>query len=819
MAETFADVALQLYECGYEPLPSSVDKVPCIGYEWQKVPIDDLVVDTWVNGFGDRNASVRLGQEINEGQFLAFLDVDVYDKEVSTNLLHFIKTRLGRNIMVRVGNAPKFGILVLAESIDHKEESDLYTSDGKRHKLELLNRGQQVLLYGTARKVSKAPDSGTFTYRWNAAGRELLKRNVKDLPVLTQHDWTYIKDEFYKLARAKKWQTKRSAKRSLERDIVAGRSSPGEMEESAVAFLEHYKQPTASLADLETLLKHIPPDVPNDTWFRCLAAIHFEAGGSEEGFKLADKWSSGAFLGHPPVNYLGTEDVRTRYYSFKDTPTRDRATVGTLRALAKEYGYLPAPKVEYASGLEAEDQIEVIATTEDITEDLPPMLKAVCRYYIDSCVDLYSPIMAVMTALHLVAFCTQRCYAASRLNVVTRSNFYHLQVMPSGAGKATAPKVLSSLLQDLMPYERAGGIVQDIGSAEGFKEHLAHNPNMLWVQDEIADLLMAHSAGKTWDVRRTLKEFYSKSGEWFQGRKLAVSRGRTPLPDIYGPHLSVIGSTTPELISRAITGTDSVDGFLNRFMPVYAAVEDLVSLPLNVKRPTETPPEVRDWFSDLDNFLNFGVKEASVEQPVMIKLHEDLAHDAKMMRERSVRIGGIEGAMRARQSENTTKVALCYQLALDPESQWIQAEAWHWAKRYVNQSIITMKMLLSKSISTDSIDLDDKDVMEYVRSTVESPQMIAKNPAYAAAKQYLSVGLVPDWVLKTHVAKTVKLHRELSHSVETLIEAGRIAALTRTTLETEFGIKRSNRAQKTLYFFDPLKKKEIFTALKSAGEK
>lgn len=813
MTETFADVALKLYKCGYEPLPSNKDKAPCLVH-WQKAPIDKLVIDSWLDEYGDRNASVRLGQEINPGQYLAFLDVDVRDREVSTNLLHFIKDQLGKQIMVRVGNAPKFGVLVLAESIDHKELSEAYFSDDeKKHQLELLNRGQQVLLYGTANKVSKAPASGEFTYRWNAAGRELLKRNVKDLPVLTERHWTYIKDEFYKLARTKKWRTRGSAN-SLRRN----QENNDEQADSAVAYLTHYKQPSASLADLETLLKHVPPDVSNDTWFRCLAAVHFETSGSDDGLDLVERWSSGAFLGHPPHNYAGPDDVRTRYRSFKDGELRDKCTAGTLRTLAKSYGYIPAPRVEFVSGLEAEDQIEVIATTEDITEDLPPVLKAASQYYINSCVDLYAPIMAVMTALHLVSFCSQRCFAANRLNVLTRANFYHLQVMPSGAGKATAFTVLNRLLEELMPYERAGGIVRDIGSAEGLQEYISLHPNTLWTQDEIADLLMAHSAGKTWDVRRNLKEYYSKSGEWHRQRVLVASKTRKELPDVFGPHLSVIGSTTPERVSAAITGSDSVDGFLNRFIPVYAAFEDYVALPLDVAPQQGAPTEVADWFNALDNYLNFGV-EASAENPVVLKLHPDLADDARRLRVRAVQAGGLEGSLRARQGENTTKIALVYQLALDPESQTIDAEAWTWAKRYVNQSIITMKMLLNKSIGLEGTELEEKDVMRTVQGLVESPQALAGIPAYGMAKQYLSIGLVPDWVLKSHVAKTTRLHRELGHSLETLIESGRVAAVTRRTLETEFGAKRSNRAAKTVYYFNPVKKKEILAALKKRGKK
>lgn len=49
-------------------------------------------------------------------------------------------------------------------------------------------------------------------------------------------------------------------------------------------------------------------------WFNALRAIHYETGGSEWGFELADSWSS---QGH---NYKGSEDVRKHWVSIKPGP-------------------------------------------------------------------------------------------------------------------------------------------------------------------------------------------------------------------------------------------------------------------------------------------------------------------------------------------------------------------------------------------------------------------------------------------------------------------------------------------------------------------
>ncbi len=85
----------------------------------------------------------------------------------------------------------------------------------------------------------------------------------------------------------------------------------------------------ASIEQLEHELSGIDSGCGYDRWFRVLAAIKYETEASNEGFALADRWSS---EGH---NYKGTNDVE-RYWRYIDINHPNPITIGTLKRMAKE---------------------------------------------------------------------------------------------------------------------------------------------------------------------------------------------------------------------------------------------------------------------------------------------------------------------------------------------------------------------------------------------------------------------------------------------------------------------------------------------------
>src|SRR5687767_2593098 len=86
-----------------------------------------------------------------------------------------------------------------------------------------------------------------------------------------------------------------------------------------------------ALRQLALMVDRLDPDCRYDDWFRILAAVHHETGGSDEGFALVNEWSRRG------TKYCGEPELRTKWRSFADYAGRP-VTIRTLRALLSKQG-------------------------------------------------------------------------------------------------------------------------------------------------------------------------------------------------------------------------------------------------------------------------------------------------------------------------------------------------------------------------------------------------------------------------------------------------------------------------------------------------
>ncbi len=85
------------------------------------------------------------------------------------------------------------------------------------------------------------------------------------------------------------------------------------------------------IAQLQALLNFICADCDYQKWLRVLMAIYHTTGGSEEGFELADAWSSKG------KTYKGAKEIRVKWNSFKSATSKP-ITIATLVKMARDNG-------------------------------------------------------------------------------------------------------------------------------------------------------------------------------------------------------------------------------------------------------------------------------------------------------------------------------------------------------------------------------------------------------------------------------------------------------------------------------------------------
>lgn len=83
-----------------------------------------------------------------------------------------------------------------------------------------------------------------------------------------------------------------------------------------------------NLDRVRVLLESLDPDMNYNNWLRVLMAIFYESRGSEEGFEIANVWSSQSW------KYKGEHEIHSKWRSF-DLSQRHPITIGTLIKMAK----------------------------------------------------------------------------------------------------------------------------------------------------------------------------------------------------------------------------------------------------------------------------------------------------------------------------------------------------------------------------------------------------------------------------------------------------------------------------------------------------
>ena len=159
----------RLLAAGYWPIPVNGKAPPIAG--WQDIEATNSIVSIWEHKYADATNTGILTRDIPA------IDIDVLDPAVADELQQIAERMIGASA-VRTGQAPKRAMLFRTEMPFDKVSTPIFTSpDGRTHKVEILCRGQQIVVHGI-HPATHAP----YTWRGGEPGPE-LKREA--LPLLT----------------------------------------------------------------------------------------------------------------------------------------------------------------------------------------------------------------------------------------------------------------------------------------------------------------------------------------------------------------------------------------------------------------------------------------------------------------------------------------------------------------------------------------------------------------------------------------------------------------------------------------------------------
>ena len=150
----------RLLAAGYSPIPVNGKAPPVAG--WQDIEATKVLIAGWVNKYADATNTGILTRTTPA------IDIDVFDAVVAHELQEIAERMIGASA-VRIGQAPKRAMLFRVDEPFDKISTPVFVSpDGRTHKVEILCRGQQIVVHGI-HPNTHAP----YTWRGGEPGPEL----------------------------------------------------------------------------------------------------------------------------------------------------------------------------------------------------------------------------------------------------------------------------------------------------------------------------------------------------------------------------------------------------------------------------------------------------------------------------------------------------------------------------------------------------------------------------------------------------------------------------------------------------------------------
>ncbi|MCC3304205.1 bifunctional DNA primase/polymerase [Sneathiella sp. HT1-7] len=454
------------------------------------------------------------------------------------------------------------------------------------------------------------------------------------------------------------------------------------------------------------MLSRIDPDCSYDDWVTVGMALHSEG----RRFELWRDWSTDG------SKYVDVVDCEKHWSTFK---VSGGIKFATLIHMATERGWVPPWQRDLPTPANLnipKYQNEVIEKPTNLLNP-PGITKDIAGYLTDVGV-MPQPIFGVAGALCLMAVSMGNGYANE---TGIRPNIMTVAVGPTSCGKDAARKGIKELLG------RAGKLsliaAEDVTSGAAIETALSREPNSLGLFDEFGMMLKAindpNGAGHLKDISSTLMKMFSSSGSRYIGKAYADRDNKTSTRrDIDYPCFSIYGTTTGEMLDKALGSADAQSGYLNRLLVVETDTpipEQKNPRPLN-----DVPEEVVNWIEEVADKAAKGEPSMPIIVAKTDTAREAMgAYSRKILSRRRSLAEDWEQALWGRSIEQTEKIAMILAVGVDQEKPQVTVEQVEWAVDFVEWSTSKLILRLRDNVADTMTEGKLKKFLKNVRNAAD----------------------------------------------------------------------------------------------------
>lgn len=311
------------------------------------------------------------------------------------------------------------------------------------------------------------------------------------------------------------------------------------------------------LHEAAEMLDYITSDCPRDEWVQVGMALRDEFG--DAACALWHNWSQKA------GKRYNHNDAQSAWRSFGG----HGVTIGTIVYLAKRGGWLPKQKEDDGFSVDISYIFAAKKKPEEVEIKVSGLVGQIADWITATAIRP-QPVLSLAAAISFVGMLKGH---RVRGHTNLRTNMLVMSLAPTSGGKEHPQQCIDRLAEACgLGKHLMGRPTSGTGLLTGI--HKCGGVAFLSI-DELGrfmgNISLKNAGGYQREITDYMVELFSAAGRTFRGRQYANEK-QNPQIILQQPHFCCLGSTVPERLQAAFSGTEIVDGFLNRWL-VFSAKE------------------------------------------------------------------------------------------------------------------------------------------------------------------------------------------------------------------------------------------------------